>query len=505
MFASVSIDSDSRLVREWGMYRQRPRRGLPVWLWLLLGVALAAVFGLAVWLSQRPQAWRSPSGRQHFVSCTYGGRIDGWCTQLSVPADPRSPRGRTISLRVTVVPATDPTAAGALFYVEGGPGGAATASAVRVNALFARVGQQRDLVMVDERGTGGSSRLGCPGGYVRGGDANEVTRYVRRCLARLDVDPRLYTTSVAAEDLESVRRALGYGKVDLFGGSYGATLAQAYVRRYPQSVRTVVLDSGSLSNVRIYDVAARNAEHALAKLLARCAATPVCEHAYPQTRRQLGDLLARPARVVSFPGGRAVLRPADVAWTVDWLSETPANAAIIPAAVNAAAHGDYAMLAAAYADELGGSNLDPLARLVPFWMTICSEPWAAFDLGATVRAGRGSYLARAALARADLFRRVCRVVPKGRVSTDAAASPVVHAPALLLAGSADPLDPPANLKGWRRAFPHGRLVVVRGAGHGTIAFDCVQRLVARFVDAGSVGHLDPACARHVPLPPFVVG
>ena len=487
------------------MYRQRPRRGLPRWVWLLLGVGLAAVFGIAVWLSQRPQSWRSPSGLPHFVSCSYGGRVDGWCARVSAPIDPRKPHGSTIALRVTVIPATQPPASGALFYLEGGPGGAATTSAVRVNALFARVGRHRDLVMVDERGTGGSGRLACPGGYVRGGDANDVTRYLRRCLARLDVDPRLYTTSVAADDLESVRRTLGYAKIDLYGGSYGATLAQAYVRRYPHSVRSVVLDSGSLPDVRIYDVAARNAEHALATVLARCAATPACEHAYPHTRRQLRDLLARPARTVRFPGGRALLRPADLAWTVDWLSQTPANAAIIPVAVNAAVHGDYTMLAGTYADELGGSNLDPLARLVPFWVTICSEPWAAFDPIATARAGRGSYLARAALARAYLYRRVCRVVPKGRVSPDAATPPLVHVAALLLAGSADPLDPPANLKGWRRLYPDGRLVVVRGAGHGTIAFDCVQRLVARFVDRGSVARLDPACARHVSLPPFVVG
>jgi pimeloyl-ACP methyl ester carboxylesterase len=209
--------------------------------------------------------------------------------------------------------------------------------------------------------------------------------------------------------------------------------------------------------------------------------------------------------MVSFPGGRALLRPADIAWTVDWLSETPANAAIIPFAVNAAAHGDYTTLAATYAEQLGGSNLDPLARLVPFWVTVCSEPWAAFDPSATARAGRGSYLGDAAVARAHLFRRACRVVPKGRVPADVGTASVIRVPAVLLAGSADPLDPPANLKGWRRLFPRGRLVVVHGAGHGTIEYACVQRLVARFVDLGSAAPLDPACARHVSLPAFVTG
>jgi pimeloyl-ACP methyl ester carboxylesterase len=142
---------------------------------------------------------------------------------------------------------------------------------------------------------------------------------------------------------------------------------------------------------------------------------------------------------------------------------------------------------------------------VPFWATVCSEPWAAFDPSATARAGRGSYLRAAAVARADLFRRVCRVVPKGRVSADAGTAAVAHIPVLLLAGGADPLDPPANLVGWRRVFPQGRLVVVHGAGHGTIEYACIQTLVARFVDRGSAAGLDPTCARHVTLPPFVSG
>jgi pimeloyl-ACP methyl ester carboxylesterase len=419
--------------------------------------------------------------------------------------DPRKPRGRTISLRLAVVPATKRPAAGALFYLEGGPGGAATASTISVNAFFAAVGRNRDLVLVDQRGTGGSGRLSCPDGYVPGADAAAVSAYLQRCLARLHADPRLYTTSVAAADLEAVRRRLGYARIDLYGGSYGATLAQAYVRRYPQSVRTVVLDGASLLHVRIYDASAHNAEHALSVELARCAAAPPCRHAYPDTRRQLSELLARPPRTVALATGKVVLRPNDIAWTLEWLSETADNATIIPFAVDAAAHGDYTMLAATHA-QLGGSNLDPLARLVPFWTILCSEAWAAFDPAETAHEGRGSYLGGAAVARARLFRHICRAVPKGRVQAgDAASHRVVGTPALLLAGGADPLDPAANLRGWRSVFPRGRLIVVPGAGHGTIEYACVQKLIARFVARGSAAGLDPGCARHVSLPPFVTG
>ena len=500
----MNVDSDT-LVRHWGEHRRPPRRFPPRWVWLLVAVTKAAALGVAVWLLNRSQPWRPPSGVPHFLSCTYGGYVNGWCARLRVASDPRKPHGSTISLRIAVLPATKQPAAGALFYLEGGPGGAATASAIRVNALFARVGRKRDLVMVDQRGTGGSSRLACSNRYVRGADARAVTDYLRRCFARLDVDPRLYSTSVASDDLEAVRRALGYGKIDLYGASYGATLGQAYLRRYPESVRSAVLDSGSLPDVRIFDVSARNAERALEMQLARCAAAPSCKRAYPHSRAQLGELLGRAPRLASASTREVLLRPDAIAWTVNWLSETADNAAIIPFAVNAAAHGDYTPLAATYADQLGGSNLDSLARLVPFWVIVCSEPWAAVDPAATARAGRGSYFAQAALARARLFRRACRVVPTGRVPADADSLRVVRTPALLLAGSADPLDPTANLRGWHRLFPNGRVIVVSGAGHGTIDYACVQKLVARFVERGSPTGLDSRCARHVSLPPFVTG
>jgi len=499
----MSVGSDSPLVRDWGKYRRPRRRGLPRWMWMLVAVSAVAAVGVVVWLLTSSEGWRPPSGSPQFVSCTYGGYVDGWCGHVRVALDPRKPHGRTIALRVTVLPASRKPAAGALFYLEGGPGVAATASAVSVNAFFARVGRTRDLVMVDQRGTGGSSRLACPDRHVHAADAEAVTRYLRTCFAQLDDDPRLYTTSVSADDLETVRRALGYGRIDLYGASYGATLAQAYLRQYPRSARSVVLDSSSLPAVRIYDDSARNAEHALDAQLARCAGVRTCARAYPHPRRQLNELLARQPRPVSLATGKVVLRSNDIAWAVQALSETAESAAILPSAINTAVHGDYTTLASAYGPI--GSSLDSRARLISYWVILCSEPWAGFDPATTARIGAGSYLARAALARARLFHRACRVVPKGLVTPVAGRLRITGVPTLLLTGSDDPLDPVANLRGWRRRFPHGRLIVVPGAGHGTIEYPCIQGLVAGFVERGNATRLDSGCARHVSLSPFLIG
>ena len=115
-------------------------------------------------------------------------------------------------------------------------------------------------------------------------DAAAVTAYLRRCFARLPADVTLDSTGVAADDLEAVRRALGYHRIDLYGVSYGATLAQAFLARHGSSVRTATLDSGSLPGVRVFQAEPRNAERALAKVLARCRADRACRRAYPETR-----------------------------------------------------------------------------------------------------------------------------------------------------------------------------------------------------------------------------
>jgi pimeloyl-ACP methyl ester carboxylesterase len=498
---SKPSDSESPWFRLWDARdRARPRRSWTRPIVLAAVLVAAAVTGVVVGL----HVLREDRATVEFTPCTYYGHISARCGSLSVPEDPGDRNGRKIALHLAVIPATKQPPAGALFYLEGGPGGAATDSAVKVNEVFARVSRDRDLVMVDERGTGGSNRIACPHARVPADAATAVTAYVRRCFARLGDAPKLYTTSAAADDLEAVRRALGYHRIDLFGGSYGATLAQVYLQRYPDRVRSAVLDGASLLDVSLYERSAANAQRALDAELARCAATPVCRRAFPHERQELQALLARGPRRVTTDLGTFVLWPDDVAATVAALLHSPEDAALIPYMVHAAARGDYVPFARTYAADLG-ADLDPRAQLATFWVILCSEPWAGFDPGATARDGAGSFLAHASLARARLFRQACGAVPRGDVPDDVRADGVIRSPVLLLAGSADPVDPVGNIHGWRRVFPNGRLLVVPGGGHGVVDRGCLPVLVARFVARGTADGLDASCARRIPLPPFATG
>ena len=474
-------------LEHYGASRGGPRRARR-----LIAVALAAlaviVAAAAVGLARRDHSWHPPKGVA-FHPCTHGNRVAARCAQLRVPVDASRPEGRSISLHVAVIPATRQPARGALFYLEGGPGGVATDAAVKVDEVFANVSEYRDLVLVDQRGTGRSHALVCPEEHVRATDADAVAAYFRRCFARLGGEARMLTSEAAADDIERVRQVLGYQRIDIFGSSYGATLAQLYASRHPGSVRTVTLDGGSLWSIPVYELAARNAERALRAGIARCH-TPrtACLRAFPRTEAELEHLLA------THPGS------ADgIALTIAALLRTPENAVRIPLIVHQAATGLAEPLAREHA-ALVGAELDSRSRLAMVWTILCGESWARAGVAATAGASGESFLAHAAVARAKLIREVCAAIP--HPPGDADALRPSGAPVLLLAGSADPLDPPANVSGWRAAFPNGRLVTVPGLAHGVVAYGCLRLLVARFVDDGSVGGLDTGCARHVALPRF---
>ena len=225
------------------------------------------------------------------------------CGSLRVPENRAEPEGRKISLNVVVIPAKErPARPDAFTWLAGGPGVAATTMASSALSLWRGVHAHHDIVLVDQRGTGGSNALECPpAGRSVGRRPSRLRPVVPSDLAG---DYTQYGTLTAADDLEAVRVALGYRSLDVYGTSYGATAAQAYLNRYPHSVRTVVLDGGTLLGIPFYSRFAGNGERALDALAVRCRAAAACAAAYPHWRADLARLIrawnAKPIR----PAGR---------------------------------------------------------------------------------------------------------------------------------------------------------------------------------------------------------
>jgi pimeloyl-ACP methyl ester carboxylesterase len=154
------------------------------------------------------------------------GPMRAECGRLEVFEDRASGSGRTFELNIAILRAKNRTTQpDPLFFFAGGPGQAATETYPSIAAAFDRINQKRDIVLVDQRGTGGSNPLTCPPVDDDQENAPETAEYLRACLAQLNADPTHYTTAIAIDDLEQVRQALGYGKINLYGVSYGSRAA----------------------------------------------------------------------------------------------------------------------------------------------------------------------------------------------------------------------------------------------------------------------------------------
>ena len=449
------------------------------------------------------------SGAVPLQPCRIGeGPTDAYCARLEVFEDHAAAAGRKIGLHIVVLPALkqrserDP-----LFVLAGGPGEAAADPASGVQAIFRPLQKTRDIVLVDQRGTGRSNALRCKDaapGPVHG--APTAVERARACLAQLEThaDPTKYATDDAVEDLEAVRRFLGYDRINLYGVSYGTRPAMAYAYRYPAATRTVVLDGVSPPAMRQPLYAPRDAQRALDRLVADCEKSAPCAARYPGLRTNVSELFGKlgrepqPARYsdpnTGLPATAASQRSA-VAQGLLLALYSPATAALVPLLVERAQRGDVSgFLAMSAAARV---TLDRLAQGA-FLSVMCSEDAPGLTAEAIEREAAGTFLG-AGPGRTRLA--ICAQWPRARVAPAADAFPSTVR-ALIVSGELDPVAPPVWGEYVAAHWKGARHVVVPGAGHPTIATGCVMALMSRFIDQGDAAGLDTSCLAALHRPPF---
>lgn len=439
------------------------------------------------------------------------GSVPAQCAHLAVPEDPEDPRGRQVSLAVARVRALDRAHLGEpVFIVAGGPGQAATGFYAANARAFGRVLRRHDLVLVDQRGTGGSNRLGCavPDDLELAPPSPERLREVSAaCRAALPGRPQFYTTSLAVRDLEAVRVALGAPRISFYGVSYGTRVVEHYVRRHPGLVRAVVLDGALAPDASPEPGMPTYAARALELLFARCHADAGCRRAFPDPAQTFAtlqrELAAHPvtahvADPVSGAPRELSIDAAALAGTLRLASYSSATTALVPYLLDRATHGDYAPLSAML---LGfGSRLDEqLAYGMNFAVT-CSEDMPAVTMDDRARAA-ATYLGSAPFME---LATICEGWPRGVVDADLYAPFVAPVAALVLSGELDPVTPPELGARAAAAFQDALHVVVPGQAHGQLNTACAPRLIAGFLETGRTAGLDPTCLRSVAPMPFVL-
>jgi pimeloyl-ACP methyl ester carboxylesterase len=439
--------------------------------------------------------------------------IQAECGHLAVPENPAAPRGRRIELRIAVVPAIstrkspDP-----LFVLAGGPGMAATSFYTSVAPVFALIHRDRDIVLLDQRGTGGSNALSCETSEedLYQSSSAEIVAEARRCLKMLEAhaDVRFYTTSLAVQDLDRVRAALGYDRIDLYGSSYGTIVAQQYLRRFPARVRSVILDGVVPPRLALGATSALDAQAAISNIFARCVQEPAC-HArfgdpaasYRQVREELES---HPVWVdltdpTSGEPYRLQFTAYHLAMVLRLASYTPELAALLPLDLHeAGASGNFTPLAGqfllidrVYGDAIAEGMNDTV---------VCSEDVPFYHVDAQERAELGkTFLGTSQL---DGLRAICALWPRGPVDRDFHQPLHSDVPALLLSGSNDPVTPPRYAAEAARGFTHSLSLVVAGFGHGQLTDPCMAGVMAQFVRRASVAGLDTTCTHNLSPMPF---
>lgn len=433
------------------------------------------------------------------------------CATLTVPEDPARPDGRKLPLFVARVPALTATPSpDPLVLIAGGPGQSTVDFYLELRQAFEPVRRRRDIVLLDQRGTGrsaGGYRCDFPDDLDLDTAAPEpLATAVKRCLAQLDRDPRLFSTSPAVADLDALRAALGASEWNVYGVSYGTRVAQQYARRYPRRTRALILDGVVPAEIVLGPAIALDAQHALYAIFARCAAETACGNRFPE----LGDhftalkrrLEGKPAVIEAVDPltgeiGSRSFTAADLVGAVRLMSYAAATTALLPLGIDTAYKGRYEMLAGE-ADVLLGSAQEELnipmhnsvvcTEDVPFFPAEPSAGLAATYLGSSI---------------VDSLRAICGIWPKGVMDDDFKEPLKFSGPVLLLSGENDPVTPPQYaVEAMAHGLSNALSLVGSGQGHGLAAVGCVPRLMARFLETARPAAVDASCLSAEKPTPF---
>lgn len=437
------------------------------------------------------------------------------CGSIRRPLHANAPtQDASIDIHFAVLPAINPLhPQEAVLGFAGGPGQAAfDAAATFVHGLrYAR--ESRDILLVDQRGTGKSGLLQCDSLDLTSQfaldennlDMAAITRQeTALCLDKLQqVDLSHYTTVAAAADFEAVRLALGYQKLHLYGGSYGTRMAQEYMRQYPDAVLTATLD-GVVPFNQSFGAMGAASDASLEAVYTYCDASPECRQQFPDARAQLQQLQQRlTAQTISttvrhprtYELIELKLTRAKLQQALRFALYSNRYRAMIPMVVEQASQGDYSalvglMLAQDFAADLSiGVN----------FAVVCGEDrpfWTAQSQAEFTK----SYLGHSWLQGAEASCNVWQVKP---VAADYTVPLQTDTPVLLLSGGLDPATPPGWAELAMAQMSNARHLIAPHATHIVASQTCAPKLISQFINQQSASTLDDNCLKQELRHPFL--
>jgi pimeloyl-ACP methyl ester carboxylesterase len=369
----------------------------------------------------------------------------------------------------------------------------------------------RDIVVIDQRGTGTAPDIRC---NLSIDDAHlqpllDHTWSVdghRLCLAKIGdrADVRLYTTANSVEDIELERRALGYGRIDLIGTSWGGRLAQAFVQRHGDVVRTLTLQSPASPTELGPAGRSRRADETFKGFIGLCLAETACAKTFPHLRADFEvakrRLWAHGLTTTDAAGHRLHISPGVVATALRAESYNADSAARLPQQIHALARGDRDGAVARFA-VAWRKGLETNASVGLYLAITCTEDLPKGDLAALRRDENGTFMGHFIT---DEILAACAFWPKGVDDPALDQLKVWNGPVLVISGALDPAVPdPRRIMG---QFPNGRIIRLDQESHGLSerAWTCLQPIMIDFIETAQADQLNTSCVKALRFPKFAV-
>ncbi|MBS0314421.1 MAG: alpha/beta fold hydrolase [Proteobacteria bacterium] len=476
-------------------------------LWRVCRTRRRVLTAIAAILAAAAPMFSASADTPLFESCRLRGIDDAArCAMFTLPETPQGTA--TVRIHVAIVPAlTRNPEPDPVYVLAGGPGQAASDIGGLVEALSA-LRRRRDIVLVDQRGTGRSKTLTCKSDGNDTGTMDPVSaafvapegserRAWARCLETMKGNVAAHRTDDYIDDLEAISSALNHKRINLWGGSYGSRVALRYMKRFPARIRSAVLDGVAPTSMHLPDDALGSSAARLDALFTACAASPGCAKAYPNAAKAFDTTLSRlrqqplrvsllhPASGTRITGTLSDRRLLMLTWPLLYKAE---SSRLLPALLDAAARGDAAPLLSTVA----ASSVTEGDIAVPMrFAVMCAEDM--LDRKPPTHTPFASI--------AELFYGFCTDLPHGRVAAEFFEPTVSAIPTLLLSGRVDPVTPPRYAELAAKTLTNHRLLTVANAGHIVSTLPCVRRIITRFVESAEVGAARHDCERNLQLPP----
>ena len=431
------------------------------------------------------------------------------CGKLEVPENYQQPDGDKIAINFAVLPAIDDSEYKApLMFLAGGPGQAAVELATGLNHVFREVRKTRDIILVDQRGTGESSALSCDfeavdNVYSSLPDALDPQE-VKECVAQFKGDVTQYNSENAIRDFDAIRAALGHEKLNIYGGSYGTRAGLVFMRMFPESLESVVLDSVGPIEVPI-GMFGQSGARSFELLLENCKNSESCHKAFPNLAEEFQAVKARLAKDVAIID---ILHPRLGTPTKLVIDDTKFTGnlrfqlygmegrSMVPLVIHQAFLGNYQPLIGLMAR----TEDEQLVYTGLLFNIVCNEDIPRVSEADRAADANNNFDGKDSHSAWDM---VCPFFPEYRPSEDFYQSVTADIPTLILSGNLDPVTPPSNGEYSAKSLPNSHHIIVENASHTVAMSTCASDIINEFLTSKTPKALDESCLKDIPQETFM--